>query len=455
MLDDLVRTVPMAHFNFGNIGGAAWSKLKIEENSFPPWEKLKEAIFWKDAVRYQRVWDVLAGKMKKPTAAVQPSVGGDQGSVEVISVDMQVGGNEVTKIAAYGSLEALANHRKLHFFYVEAAHEGLPTGFVDVLHYHTDASIIIMGVQQGVYKALVQLNEYRKEYQQVWEWKTSLVHIFLKEDPPLGARQPPHINVHRLVLIASPSPLRNHRCCVVVDYPWRVCVLKHLLSIIDIPDKGVFHSLLYVPCSTRTDKDVLSRMGQVMAQIENLQVSWVQRSDTSALETSSTFKSICTAAYAGIDQAKYETMVLAKGNALNTWSITPPATSLQKSPRKSGGEELTQMSEGNSQLFRTAEPVPNPSPAKSAGKSTPKRAPRSASSGDQSVSSLQERSESSRMRERAEAQEQAAVSSAKSSARKARSASEAEARGSGSGSAKKKAKKSAEGTLNLQDFPTE
>ena len=197
----------------------------------------------------------------------------------------------------------------------------------------------------------------------------------------------------------------------------------------------------------------------MMAQVENLQVSWVQKGDTGALEISSTFKSICTASYAGIDQAKYETLVLAKGNALNTWSITPPVTSLLKSPRKSGGEELTQTSEGGSQLMKSADaPVemesPSPSPAKPA-KGAPKRGPRSSSSGDQSVTSLQERSENSRMREKAEALEQEAVSSAKASARKARSASEADARGSSSGSAKKRAKKSAESALNLQDFPTE
>ena len=91
-----------------------WGRLKVNAQECPPWEKLKEAIFWKSAMQYQRLWDQLKGEVRRPTGQFQPAMATDGGNVTTASFEFTQEGKEVTKVAAWGGLESLSEHRKIH-----------------------------------------------------------------------------------------------------------------------------------------------------------------------------------------------------------------------------------------------------------------------------------------------------------------------------------------------------
>lgn len=462
MVNDLVKAVPMAHWNFGNIGGAGWSRLKTEPDSFPPWDKLKEAVFWKDSTRYQKTWDLLSGKLKKPECQLQQPLPGEGGGVEVLSMEFNQNDQTVTKVAAWGSVQALKMHRKVHVVMAECNVEGLPKGMFELLEENKDANLIIIGVEQGVYRALHQLNQYKQDHNQIWEWKTSMIHLFLREDVPLGQRKPSHLGVHRLVMIASPEPVKAHRAFLAVDYTWRTSILYHLLSLFELPMKGVFHTLLYVPTSTRPDKEVISRMGTAMAQIPTVQVSWVQTGELSALDISSTMKSICLASFSGSEQCQHEASVLKSGQALNSFTITKSEPQVKHTKKRLSAESLSQahIEEAETQPQVQSEgPLTPQAPQGKTPVKAPYRTPRSKASarpeGEVPLSGLYERNAETLAKQKAADLESAAQSKASSARGKARSSSELSAQSGSGGSAKKKAKPSPTKKVDLASFPSE
>ena len=218
-IGDLVLAVPVVHLSCGNLG-KLWGKLKVNTKECPPWEKLKDALFWKDAVLYQRVWDLLAGEVKRPSGHIQGPVNTESGSVETASFEFTQDGKPVTKVAAWGTMEALSDHRKIHLVWWEVGSEGLPTTIGPVLEKHRDACLILVGPESGIIKAVRQVSDLTNERHCLWQYKASLMSLFLREDPPLGARVLPHANVLRKVLLCSPNALRVHRNYIALDYPW-------------------------------------------------------------------------------------------------------------------------------------------------------------------------------------------------------------------------------------------
>ena len=259
---DVALAVKVQDLSCGNLG-KLWGRLKMNSSECPPWEKLKEAPFWKNAIQYQRVWDLLRGALRRPTGSLQEGAATGTGGVATATFDMTQEGKPVSKVAAWGSMQALIDHRKIHLVWAEVGSEGLPSGMEEVFEKHRDCNILLCGVEDGMFKAVGQLNAMKDK---LWQYKTSMLHLHLKEDPPLGSRIPPHINVTRKILLASPVPLKPHRNFVCLDYPWRPSVLLLLLAHFDLPQRNVFHTMLYLPHSVRPAADVLLKMGQVLAQ---------------------------------------------------------------------------------------------------------------------------------------------------------------------------------------------
>ena len=248
-IGDLVNAVRVQDLSCGNLG-KLWSQLKVNPRDCPPWEKLKEAKFWKDGLQYQRLWDLLKGQVQRPSGHINQGQATEAGDVQTATFDMTQDEKLVQKIAAWGPIGALVEHRKVHLCYCEVGSDGLPQGFVHVMEASKDCYVILVGVQDGMYKALGQLNKLKDTLPHLWQYKTSMLDLFMKEDPPLGPRVPPHANVTRKVFLASPQPLKTHRNYLCLEYPWRPSILLHLVNLFDIPQKSVFLTMLYMPHST-------------------------------------------------------------------------------------------------------------------------------------------------------------------------------------------------------------
>ena len=216
----MVLGVSVAHLSCGNLG-RLWGRLKVNSQECPPWDKLKEAIFWKNSIKYQRLWDLLKGDIRRPTGQFQPTMATDSGNVTTATFDFTQEGKEVTKTAAWGGMEALVEHRKIHLLWCEVGSEGLPAGVEAVFETHRDCYLMLVGVEDGMFKAMAQLNSIKNKQATLLQYKTAMVYVHMKEDPPLGPRVPPQVTVTRKVLLASPTPLKPHRGFVTMDYPWR------------------------------------------------------------------------------------------------------------------------------------------------------------------------------------------------------------------------------------------
>ena len=336
---DVALAVKVQDLSCGNLG-KLWGRLKMNSSECPPWEKLKEAPFWKNAIQYQRVWDLLRGALRRPTGSLQEGAATGTGGVATATFDMTQEGKPVSKVAAWGSMQALIDHRKIHLVWAEVGSEGLPSGMEEVFEKHRDCNILLCGVEDGMFKAVGQLNAMKDK---LWQYKTSMLHLHLKEDPPLGSRIPPHINVTRKILLASPVPLKPHRNFVCLDYPWRPSVLLLLLAHFDLPQRNVFHTMLYLPHSVRPASDVLLKMGQVLAQIPKWQVSFINPADSTDLDLTAQLRSVVLAAHSGVEQTDYERSVLARGMTLNSYSLfpAPPKPAGGSTPRKECAQELT------------------------------------------------------------------------------------------------------------------
>ena len=256
----------LSHLACGNLG-KLYGKLKVESDLCPPWDKLKEAEFWKRADLYQRMWDVLIGTVNRPTASIQGPVETDSGSVKTATFDLDQDGKTVQKIAAWGSVEALSAHRRIHLWLVEVGSDGLPPHVPGLVEHHKDSYLIIIGPEMGVWKCQSQLGQLKDVNPILWRYKTTTLNVYMRDDQPLGSRIPPHVNVIRRVLIASPHAFKPHRLYLATDYPWRVSILTSLIAILDVPPKNVFLTMLYIPHAARPQADVLGKMGQALSQL--------------------------------------------------------------------------------------------------------------------------------------------------------------------------------------------
>ena len=404
----------------GNMG-KLWHKLKVTPGSCPPWEKLKEAAFWKNATRYQRLWDQLAGSVNRPGAQLHAAIGTESGEVKTGVFDLVQDGKPVQKVAAWAtSLAPLVSHRKMHVLWVEVGSGGLPGGIADVIEHHKDCRLILVGTDADVVRAMLDMGKLKESHPTLYRYKTSMLSLHLKEDPPLGSRQPPHVNVTRRVLLASPTPLRPHRNYMSMDYGWRTSVLLQMLAILDVPPMVVFTTICYVPHLVRPDEDIISKAGHVLGQLERWQISFVLASDATGLDVLANLKSVVQASHAGMEQTIYEKCVLARGATLNAMTIVPP-------PARAGTSVpwVTNRRESSSSIQTGAEAPAAKSAAKApegspeggakarAGFKAPKR--------KSDASALDERSAAGKTRSAAVQQEADAEKVAESAAKKARS----------------------------------
>lgn len=450
---DLVTGVPVGHLAAGNLGKTS-SKLKTDPKACPPWSKLKDAVFWKDGVAYQRLWDLLKGDIQRPKGQINEATVMEGGNVETASFDFQQEGKQVTKVAAWGPLESLLAHRKVHLCWCEVGSDGLPPGLDLVLDKCRDVYLILIGVSDGISRATHQLQELRGRYMFLSQYRSSLLSLHLKEDPPLGAKVPPRINVTREVLLAGPHPLKPHRDWVSLEYPWRPCIIHHLVSLLDIPQKNVFLTMLFLPHPVRPEADVISKMGQIMAQMERWQVSFPMDMSVSALDVGTQLRSVVVAAHAGVDQCEYERLVLSRGLTLNSLSVLPPSEHKHAKKIKKDGDQPTPR-KGDSQSSQGADQSPSQASAGMRGeRGTGKRfkAPRRVSEGSARGTALEEREGRGKVRLSAEALEAHAERSAEQQAKKARASNTGGTTGKGKKSSQAKGA-SKDLALDLEDFP--
>ena len=121
----MVNAVRVQDLSCGNLG-KLWSQLKVNPRDCPPWEKLKEAKFWKDGLQYQRLWDLLKGQVQRPSGHINQGQATEAGDVQTATFDMTQDEKLVQKIAAWGPMGALVEHRKVHLCYCEVGSDGLP-----------------------------------------------------------------------------------------------------------------------------------------------------------------------------------------------------------------------------------------------------------------------------------------------------------------------------------------
>lgn len=450
----MALAVPIAHMSCGNIG-RLWGKLKVTAGECPPWEFLKEAVFWKDAGRYQRQWDVLAGEVRRPGGQAQEATTGEGSAVQTSNFDFEADGKTITKVAAWGTCADLLQHRRVHLLWAEVGSDGLPKETKTVLEKVKDCHLLLIGVEDGMFKALAQLNKLKEEHAVLWQYKTSMIHLHLKEDPPLGPRQAPHVNVTRKVLLASPQPLKTHRNYVALDYPWRCSVISHLLTMFDVPEKGVFTTMLYLPHAVRPTCDILNKMGHVLAQCNRWQVSFTLPEDTPALEVTSQLQSIVVTAHSTASQCDYERSVLSRGMALCSYNLFQQTTKQTTGP--STPTKVTQEEEGAVSSRRQGNADPDEqdkSPSKAgAGHQAGNRfkAPRRTTGGQPTGTALGDRQGKTKSRLTAEMLEANAEELAERASKKARYVNTTGNAGRGKKGKTKAGDKS--GALDLSDFP--
>jgi hypothetical protein len=429
-----------------------WSRLKLNCSETPPWEKLKEAIFWKDNVRYQRMWDLLQGQVRRPQGQFQEGVVTEGGNLGTATFELHDEGKTVSKVAAWGPIEALVEHRRINVLLCEVGSQGLPADVEKVFEKHRECSIILVGVEDGMFRALSQLNQMKEKNNTLSQYKTSMMHLHLREDPPLGTKVPPHVNVTRKVFLASPQQLKPHRNYITLDYPWRPSILLHLINILDLPQKNVFLTLLYLPHAVRPHSDVLSKMGQVMSHLAKWQVSFVLEGDSSLLDVTAQLGSVVRAAHSGVEQTEYERQVLSRGMSLYSGNLLPPShrkTAQPSTPDKIKETEQADTPKKGGSVGRQNSQGSGASPTGKTGKGF--KPPRQTGESQASGSALAERGEKTKARLSAEALEANAEKHAEMEAKKARlSSTSTTAKGKRSGKGKGQASK---GEVDLADFP--
>jgi hypothetical protein len=429
-----------------------WGRLKVNTSETPPWDKLKEAIFWKDAVRYQRVWDLLKGQVKRPQGQFQEGVTTEGGNLGTATFEFHDEGKTVSKVAAWGPIDALIEHRRIHVLLCEVGSDGLPASVEQVFEKHRECAIILVGVEDGMFRALNQLNQMKDKHSMLFQYKTSMMHLFLKEDPPLGSKVSPQVNVARKVFLASPQQLKPHRNYITLDYPWRPSILLHLITILDMPQKNVFLTLLYLPHQVRPHPDVLAKMGQVMSHLAKWQVSFVLAGDTSLLDVTAQLGSVVRAAHSGVEQTEYERQVLSRGLSLNSGNLLQGShrkSAQQATPTKVKEDDQTETPKKGGSVGRPPSQGSGASPTGKSGKGF--KPPRKTGDSQESGSALAERGEKTKARLSAEALEANAEKHAEMEAKKARlSATGATGKGKRSGKGKGTGAKA---DVDLSDFP--
>ena len=323
IVDDLVASVDLGKLCAGNLG-RTFTTLKHSGNACPAWAKLKEAPFWREQEAFQLMHDVLLGKVNQPSAMVTGEVDTDSGSVKTAEVEITVEGKPVRKLAAWGTLGALKSHRHIHLCFVEIGQEGIADDIVALVEGHRDCCLVVMGHENGVFRTLNSLQSMKSSHPALLRYKTSLMYLFLKEDAPQGSRIAPQVNVNRRILLASPFVFKPHRSYVATDYTWRSSIFLHLVSILNLPAKGVVMTMLYVPMKSRPEPDILVKMGQFLAHAVNWQCSFVLSTTTLDAEVTATIKSNLQAAHPGLEQALHEQLVLQRGCCLNALTLLPP-----------------------------------------------------------------------------------------------------------------------------------
>ena len=453
-----MAAVDMVKLCAGNLG-KTFHRLKTEANSCPPWEKLKEAPFWKEPATFQRMYDVLRGSISRPSAVVQSAVSTESGNVHTAMIELVQEGRPVQKNAAWGPLEALAAHRRVHLWLVEVANEAIGEDICKLVEQHKDSYLIVVGAELGVFKTAQSFGSMKESHPLLWRYKSTVLHLFMKEDPPLGPKVPPHVNVHRRILLLSPHPFKQHRSYIATDFGWRTSILLHLMSILDIPPKNVLLTMLYLPHAERPVSDTLCKVGQFLALAPNWQASFaVSQCELSELEITATLRSHVQASHSAVEQANLERQTLQRGMCLNSMSLVSkkkPATS-PESPHidRFADTALAEMAEKSGD----EPPVPaegDVGSVKSGGtsKSKPTDARKRGQQSSSSSSALDARQAAAKTRSHAEQLEKEAEETADKAAKKARLSSVGKSSRATAGRKKAGASDNV-GNIDLDDFPT-
>ena len=380
------------------------------------------------------------------------------GNVTTANFEFNMEGKTITKVAAWGTVPALVAHRRIHLLWAEVGADGLPKETETVLEKFKDCHLLLIGVEDGMFRALGQLNKLKESHAVLWQYKTAMIHLHLKEDPPLGPKVSPAVNVTRNVLLASPHPLKTHRNYIALDYTWRCSILMHLVNLFDIPQKSVFTTLLYLPHSVRPSPDVLSKMGHVLAQMDRWQVSFVLPEETGALDVTAQLQSIVVTAHSQAAQAEYERTVLCRGMTLNSFNLLQPVKREgggPATPAKATQEEGAQSSRREDNVVPDDQNItPTKDGSASAGGVRGKgfKPPRKVGEGHGKGTALGERQARGKTRLTAEALEANAEEQAERAAKKARQANTTGNVGKGKRGSKAKGA-STGGGVDLSDFP--
>lgn len=234
--------------------------------------------------------------------------------------------------------------------------------------------------------------------------------------------------------------------------------MSHLISLLDIPLRNVFLTLLYLPHAVRPEADVLFKMGNVLAQLDKWQVSFPLTSSVGALDVTAQLRSVVVAAHAGGKQCEYERTVFSRGLSLNSLTLFPPSerSTKQGSSKGKKEEETLTPKKGEGQASQGADHSPSPSSSGgSRGKGKPGsgfKAPRRVAEGAATGSALEAREARGRVRLSAEALEANAEKVAEQASKRARAANASNETGKGKKSGKSKGP-SQEDELDLDDFP--
>ena len=449
MVEDMMAAVDLGHLCAGNLG-KTFSKLKLQPDSCPPWEKLKEASFWKESHTFHYMYDLLRGEVVKPQAQMQDA-GNVESQLTTAMVDMVHDGKPIQKSAVWGPIDQLQRHRRVHLWYVEVDSDGLTDDICQMIEDNKESSLICVGTEQAIWKTGLMFGQMKESHPLLWRYKVTILYLFLREDPPMGQRQPPQVLVHRRILLATPFNIKTHRPQICTDYTWRPSILLYLMSLFELPPKDVTTTLLYRPHKCRPEADIITRMGQFLGHCPNWQCSFVLHSQQSDLEISSKLKSNMQLAYTQLAQVTHEVAVLRGGNTLNSSTLFPRQSKTASPPKVHDPSE----SNPDSAIAATKSmPIPADQSVSSGPTLKPFKPPRTRSSSSSSVqSAMSDRAAASKARADAEAMEKDAEATAERAAKKARTQSLKPT------VKQSKGKHSAQGeagteSLSLDDFPS-
>lgn len=219
--------------------------LKLNPRKGLSWESLHVAGIWNDP-KWGAVRDMVKGNLEPPNAQSTQRQDTEAGTVSSSRLN---GWDGEVKTACWGSATALLNHKKYHAIFIEVDDSGVPSELPRLLKDIKELRLVIFGAEKNVKVALERL---MKESQNFSILNTACIHVFLKEDPPCGPKDPGNQSVHRQAILLSSNPLPNRWNYVVSHSQLNAAVMGKLLLDLDPPQAdNAFNNLLFIGCVSR------------------------------------------------------------------------------------------------------------------------------------------------------------------------------------------------------------